>query len=413
MKRFVLILFFAALVADVYIYRSLICPRFRRLRARIAYIVFALLTDGAALAALVLYGAAADRGETGVVVVMWLVWIFFLTFIPKLLYTLGGVIDFSVRLAARRSVVVFRWISVMLAVVVVVVMICGATAGRTRLRVEEVEICSARVPAAFDGYRIVQFSDVHIGTMMRPQRQIARLVEKLNAQGGDMVVNTGDLVNLTHDELTPGVMEIFARLDAPDGVWSVWGNHDLGFYIKEGSELTPRENFELLSNKVREMGWRTLSDRSAWIRRGGDSLLLTGVDYPTTRLNGHNNELGGADLDTAFGSAGTGSAGGTGDNPFNVVLAHTPTMWDEITARGRGDVTLSGHVHSMQTKLTLWGKTWSPAQYMYDQWSGKYVSKGDEKNNVLYINDGIGCVGYPMRIGARGEITVITFKRCE
>ncbi len=189
-------------------------------------------------------------------------------------------------------------------------------------------------------------------------------------------------------------------------MWGAWGNHDLGFYIRGGAELTPEENFARLSAKVREIGWRTLSDTSAWIRRGGDSILLTGLDYPhDRRLNSHNETLAGADIEAAF-------AGVEGD-PFNVVLAHTPRLWGRVTERGRGDVVLSGHVHAMQTKLRLGGKTWSPAQYMYDQWSGKYTSGGGQKNSMLYVNDGIGCVGYPMRIGARGEITVITLKRCE
>jgi predicted MPP superfamily phosphohydrolase len=406
MKLLVLILFLAAIVADLYIFRSLIRARFRRASARISYILFAVVTDGAALSALMLYGAAADRGSTGVQVVMWLVWLFFLALVPKLLYMTGDILDGLARLALRRPVRVFRWSGAAVAAVLVIAMLSGATAGRTKLRVEHVEICSERVPAAFDGYRILQFSDVHIGTMLCPERRIERLVETIAAQGADMVVNTGDLVNLTNDELTSEVMNILSRIDAPDGVWSVWGNHDLGFYIKEGAALTPRENFAALSEKVREMGWRTLSDRSAWIRRGGDSLLLTGIDYPTTRLNGHNNELGGADLDTAFGLVGE-------TDPFNVVLSHTPTLWDDITARGRGDLTLSGHVHAMQTKLRILGRVWSPAQYLYEEWSGEYTGGVNGKKVVLYINDGIGCVGYPMRIGARGEITILTLKRCE
>jgi predicted MPP superfamily phosphohydrolase len=368
--------------------------------------IFAIFTDGAALSALALYGAAADMDSVGVVAVMWLVWLFFLALIPKLLYTVGGVIDRAVRAVVRRRVVVFRAVGTVLAVSLMAVMVCGATAGRTRLRVEEVEICSDRVPAAFDGYRIVQFSDIHIGTMMKPAGQIERLVRRVVSLGGDMVVNTGDLVNLTHRELTPEIMAILGRVEAPDGVWSVWGNHDLGFYIKEGAELTPGENMAALSEKVQAMGWRTLSDSSVWIRRGGDSLLLTGVDYPRDpMLNAHNESLAGLDLSAAFAGAGEG-------DPFNIVLGHTPKLWDEVTGRGRGDVTLSGHVHSMQTKLRLFGGRWSPAQYMYDRWSGMYTDDKNGKKTFLYINDGIGCVGYPMRIGVRGELTVFTLKKC-
>ncbi len=403
MRWIVLTLFLAAILADAYIYRSLISGSSRRVASRLWYIVFAVVSDGAALTALTIYGAAGRGGHIGILAVMWLVWFFFLTFVPKAFYTVCGVFDLCLSGAFRRRVRLFRYVGSVLSAVVMGVMIAGATAGRTRLRVEQVEVCSPRVPAAFDGYRIVQFSDVHIGTMIRPARQLERLVGTIADQGADMVVQTGDLVNITHDELTAELMETLARLDAPDGVWSAWGNHDLGFYIREGSEYTPEENLDLLSTKMRLMGWRPLSDSSAWIGRGADSILLTGLDYPTDRhLNSNNETLAGADLVAAY-------AGVEGD-PFNVVLAHTPRLWGRVTERGRGDVVLSGHVHAMQTKLRLGGKTWSPAQYMYDQWSGKYTSTD---NKTLYINDGTGCVGYPMRIGARGEITVITLKRCE
>jgi predicted MPP superfamily phosphohydrolase len=399
-------LFVAALIADIYIYRCLIATHTRRLLARVLYIVLAVITDGAAFAALMLYGAAAHRVSVGMVAVMWLVWLFLIAFVPKALYTVGGVLDFLAGRLARRRISPFRWLGIVLAVVVMGVMISGVTVGRTQLRVEQVEVCSERVPEAFDGYRIVQFSDLHVATMLHPERQLARLVETVNAQRGDMIAGTGDLVSITHEELTPAAARILARLEAPDGVWSAWGNHDLGFYIRDGSELTPEANLAALSEKVRAMGWRTLSDSSVVIRHGRDSLLLTGLAYPHDRmLNSHNESLAGVDPGAAY-------RGVEGD-PFNVVLAHTPRLWGEITSAGRGDLTLSGHVHAMQTKLRSGSWLWSPAQRMYDQWSGKYTSGRGQKNSVLYVNDGIGCVGYPMRIGARGEITVITLKRCE
>jgi predicted MPP superfamily phosphohydrolase len=404
----VLMLFLAALIADAYIYRSVICPRFDTRPARVTYIVFAAVTDVPALSAFLLY-AFSPLQTTGIIVVMWLVWIFFFVSIPKLLYLTGGFLDFLVKLVSRRRLFVFRGLSLAVSVVVMVAMIRGATVGRTGLRVERVEVCSERVPAAFDGYRIVQFSDTHIGTMARPAKRLARLVAAVGELGGDMVVNTGDLVNITHAELTPEVMELLGGITAPDGVWSAWGNHDLGFYIKEGSALTPEANLAALSEKVRAMGWRTLSDSAAWIRRGADSLLLVGLDYPRDpMLNAHNESLAGVDISAAF--------EGVEGEPFNIVLAHTPKLWDGIKAHGRGDVTLAGHVHTMQAKLRIFGRMWSPAQYMYREWSGKYVSEECGKKSLLYINDGTGCVGYPMRIGAkaRGEITVFTLKRrCE
>lgn len=402
MKWIVFILFFAALLADVYIYRSVICSYFKRLPARIAYTIFAIVTDGAAISVFFLYTFAAGRSSAAVMTIMWLVWVFLVTALPKLLYAGGGFLDWIASSLTRRHAVVFRPLAVFLSIAAIVMMVYGATAGRTKIRVNEVEICSERLPAGFDGYRIVQFTDMHIGTMPNAARRVARIVEKINGLKPDMVANTGDLVNISYADLTPEVMTELSRIEAPDGVWSVWGNHDLGFYVKDTVALPLRENLAGLSDKMRGMGWKgVLSDESVYIRRSGDSILLSGVNYPEDHhLNGNNSALGGADLGKAF--------AGFSPEVYSIVLSHAPQMWREIAETGFGDLTLSGHVHSMQIKLG----GWSPAKYLYKEWSGLYVdNKG--KNNFLYINDGMGCVGYPMRIGAAPELTLFILKRCE
>ncbi len=220
-----------------------------------------------------------------------------------------------------------------------------------------------------------------------------------------MVVNTGDLVNVSHLDLTPGISRVLSRITAPDGVWSVWGNHDLGFYMDDDATLTLADNLSLLGDKVSAMGWTTLDDRSVTIQRGGDSILLSGVNFPVDGMhNGKNSSLAGTDIGATF-------AGVKGD-PFSIVLAHTPQMWHDITDTGFGDLTLSGHTHAMQMKMRLFEREWSPAQYLYEEWSGSYLDLGTN-NGMLYVNDGIGCVGYPMRIGARPEVTIFILKRCE
>ena len=93
---------------------------------------------------------------------------------------------------------------------------------------------------------------------------------------------------------------------------------------------------------------------------------------------------------------------------FNLTVSHLPQLWPNITALGRGNLTLAGHVHSMQIKGHLFGRAFSPAQLMYDRWSGRY---DDAAGNTLYINDGIGYVGFPMRLGAAPEITLFTLKK--
>ncbi len=405
MKWIVFILFFAALLSDIYIYRSVICNCFKRLPARIAYIIFAVLTDGAALTVFIIYGAAAGQGPTAVMTVMWMVWIFFVTALPKLLFAAGGFLDCVSSLVIRKRVLVFRTVAVCLSAVAVVMMIYGATAGRTGIKVNEVEICSALVPEGFDGYRIVQFSDLHIGTMPNAAKRVARIAEKIAGLEPDMVVNTGDLVNISHADLAPEIMSGLSRIGARDGVWSVWGNHDLGFYIQDTVSMPLSENISILSGKVRDLGWRTLTNESSYIRRRGDSILLSGINYPKDgNLNGHNSTLSGADIGKTF--------AGFSPEVFSIVLSHAPQVWREITAAGFGDLTLSGHVHAMQIKLGPGRRKWSPAKYIYSEWSGRYI-ENKAKKYTLYINDGIGCVGYPMRIGAPPELTLFKLKRCE
>ncbi len=405
MKWIVFILFFAALLADVYIYRSVVCSRFKRLPARIAYIIFAAVSDGAALTVFLLYSFAAGRSSAAVMAVMWMVWIFFLTALPKLLFALGGFLDGVISLIFRRRVPVFRSVAVCLSIAAVVTMIYGATAGRTKIKINEVEICSDRVPEAFDVYRIVQFSDLHVGTMPRAVKRIGRIAEKIGGLKPDMVVNTGDLVNISYADLTPEIVSALSDIKAPDGVWSVWGNHDLGFYIRDTVSLTPHENIARLSEKVRAIGWRTLTDQSVYVHRGGDSILLSGLNYPAdSMLNGNNEALCGVDLCKTF--------AGRSPDAFSVVLSHAPQMWREITAAGFGDLTLSGHVHAMQIKLGFQGREWSPAKYLYSEWSGYYIENKTKKSSI-YVNDGMGCVGYPMRIGTPPELTLFKLTRCE
>ncbi len=382
----------AALSADGYIYKSVVCWHSKRIAVRVGYIVFAVVSDLGVLAALHIYGA----GDRNIVAIMWMVWAFFLLAVPKLLYLVGGLLDFLIRLVIRRRSVVFRWTMGAAGAVSAVMMVLGATVWRTQLRTTEVEICSPRVSEAFDGYRIVQFSDVHLGTTVSTS-MLERVVDTINDLDPDIVVSTGDLVNIDHSELTDEAAAVLCSIEAP--VYSVWGNHDLGFYIDDYA-LTPQQNLALLTDKVMAMGWHVLSDRSVWIRRGADSLLLTGLDYPSGRAhNGNNDAMAGVDFEAAF----------------NIVLSHTPELWGEIYRRNRGDVTLSGHTHAMQMKLSFFGgRPWSLARLMYSYWSGLYVAD-DVSGRRLYVNDGIGCVGYPMRLGSgvRPELTIFTLKRCE
>ena len=153
----------------------------------------------------------------------------------------------------------------------------------------------------------------------------------------------------------------------------------------------------------RSLGWTVLRDSSAILVRGGDSIALTGLSFPEELVHrSHERIERELDLSEAY--------AGLPEKLFGITLSHTPQAWHRIMAAGRGDLTLSGHVHSLQMKLRLGQKwQWSPAAWFYDEWSGPYA----DGERMLYVNDGIGYAMVPMRIGARPEITLFELRRSD
>jgi predicted MPP superfamily phosphohydrolase len=403
MRLAVLCILFVVVAADIYIYRSVISSHCRRLAGRLAYIVFAVLTDTAAIAGMVYYSLIDGDSSKGAMVMMWLLWTFLFAASAKLMFVLGSFLDWLLWLVFRKKIHPFRWFAVAIWVVVAVAMIWGTVVGRERVVVNEVTVSSERLPSRFDGYRIAMFSDVHFGTLVRPAERISDIVDIINSLDADLVVNGGDIVNISYLDFPTEVAPELSRIKARDGVVSVWGNHDLGFYIGDSLSLPPVENVARLGELLDGLGWRTLCDQTVYVHRGHDSIAVSGLNYPNDKLlNGHNVDMAGVDLSATF--------EGVPAETYNVVVSHTPLMWEQITDAGYGDLTLSGHVHAMQVKFRLFGRWFSPARLIYDEWSGLYEN-GD--NRYLYINDGVGCVGYPMRIGAWSEITLITLEKCE
>lgn len=286
-----------------------------------------------------------------------------------------------------------------LAICLAAVLVWGATLGRTTIRVNRVEICSERLPVGFDGMRIVQLSDIHLGTLVCPKRELTRIADKVNALDPELVVFTGDLVNIRFTELDRRMVRLLQRIEAP--VVSVTGNHDVGAYIKDTLSLTPEANLTALIAAQRAMGWRVLDDETVYLHRDGDSISLSGISYdPDIQKRRHDNDIEASNLDAVYRDV--------PDSLFNITAVHLPQLWDQIRKAGYGDLTLAGHVHSMQMKIDLFGWRWSPAAWIYDRWSGRY----DVDGRTLYINDGTGYVAYPMRLGAWPEVTLFTLRHC-
>jgi len=232
-----------------------------------------------------------------------------------------------------------------------------------------IKVCSERLPAGLDGFRIAQITDTHLGTVVRPEAELRRLVDSVNSLRPDLIVFCGDLVNIRSSELDARARQLLGGLRAPYGVVSVTGNHDAGLYIKDTVAQSPAASLAEVIARQRAMGWNVLEDTTIYLRRGGDSISLTGLSFdPALRHKRHDPDLPPADLSGAY--------RGVPDSLYNITAVHIPQLWGQIADAGYGDLTLAGHVHSMQIKLRLFGRAFSPAQLLYTRWSGRYDEGG-------------------------------------
>lgn len=361
-------------------------------RRRTAITICALAADLLPFLSMAAVFFLSRDNTTGVMMFSaWMFYLYMIAAVARVPFNLAAV------LSRNRAV---RTAGAAMSLAMIAVFVYGMAVTRTDYEVKRVTIESDRLPAAFDGYGIALISDIHIGTMLRPQKELARIAELCDSLHPDMVAFCGDLVNIRYTEIDAPIARALARFSAPDGVFSVIGNHDIGVYIRDSISLTPEENTARLIEKETEAGWRVLDDRTEYIRRGADSIAVTGISFTRTQHEErHSPHIPTVGLDEIYASV--------PDSLFDITLAHIPQLWTPILEKRLSDLTLSGHVHAMQMKFPAGERGVSPARLLYPRWSGLY----EENGRALYINDGIGCVLYPMRIGARPEITLITLKR--
>jgi predicted MPP superfamily phosphohydrolase len=291
---------------------------------------------------------------------------------------------------------------ILLAAADIVLAAYGMTAGFRPLVVRHIEFASTDLPAAFDGYRIVHFSDAHVGTLTGSRESlIPQLIDSINGQTPDMIVFTGDMQNIRPEELIPPMLH-FRRLYAPDGVYAVLGNHDYATY-QTGNEKEKVQNCQLTQDIIRKMGFDLLLNEHRTIRlpkkQRHDSLAS---DSDSIVLGGMEN-WGTAQRMPRRGDVRQTLAGLSGRQPFTIMLQHDPTCWrQKILPECHAQLTLSGHTHGGQFSLL----GWSPAALVYDEWQGLTM----KKSRGLLVTTGAGSL-IPFRLNQPREIVVITLKR--
>ncbi|MFT3885733.1 MAG: metallophosphoesterase [Flavobacteriales bacterium] len=267
----------------------------------------------------------------------------------------------------------------------------GITRGRGRFHVAEMDITAKGLPKAFDGLRIVQISDMHLGSFAKHSDIVQHGVDLINEQRPDLILFTGDLVNDFADEAAAWIPTL-QSLQARIGKFSILGNHDYSDYVEWDSAKDKTANLDLLKQYHADAGFKLLLDEHVRVSDGADHFALVGVQNWGVRFQKY------GDLRKAL----TGTEG----SPYRLLMSHDPTHWDaEVRGKGVG-LMLSGHTHGAQFGINILGRTYSPAQWFYKQWAGLY-SEGDEH---LYVNRGFGFIGFPGRVGMPPEITVLTLR---
>ncbi|MDA0608498.1 MAG: metallophosphoesterase [Bacteroidetes bacterium] len=267
---------------------------------------------------------------------------------------------------------------------------------RNKYTLHTYDLVFDRLPSAFDGYTIVQISDLHLGSFALLD-EFQPGLDLINEQQADLLLFTGDMVNNKSSEATPYI-DALAALQAKDGKFAVLGNHDYGSYNRDFDEQMAKDDVQNLLNMQRQMGFRTLNNESVSISRGEAFFNLVGVENW-----GSGRFLKAGDLKKATSQI--------DDKVFTLLMSHDPSHWEaEVLNHAKKiDLCLSGHTHGFQFGVEIAGYKWSPIQYRYPQWAGMY-----EKNNLLLnVNRGFGFLGYPGRFGIWPEITRIRLKSSE
>lgn len=332
--------------------------------------------------------------DTALLKLSWMLFIIMTFTVPQIIYLIFDLIGRIPVLTGKNRCKWLSRIGISAAYILFIAMWWGALFNRFNINVNEIDAEIENLPSSFDGYRIVQFSDLHIGSFGQNTDFVAKLVESINEQNADAVFFTGDIVNRRSRELKP-FMSTLEKIHAVDGVVAILGNHDYGDYFKWYDSNAKLTNMEELTDSYRDIGWRLLRNHTIWFTRGNDSIAILGVE-----------NIG----DKPFPIYGSlhRTYRNINDNKTKILLSHNPSHWvDSISNHDDINIalTLSGHTHAMQVEVA----GLSPAALRYKKWSGLY--KDNSGKHLLYVNIGAGTVGFPMRLGATPEITVITLRQ--
>ena len=377
------------LLIDWYIFRLLRSRLKNRVASNIQLVTSSIFAIGLIA---IIFLPLRHLSDNMIRILMWIILVYVSIYIPKYIFVLFDLLSRVPRLWHKKRLKYISWIGLGLGLIIFFTLWYGALVARNRLQVKNVSVEISGLPTSFNDFKIVQISDFHLGTFGSDTRLARKVVTCINNMQPDLIVFTGDMVNRKSSETEPFISTL-SGLKAKYGVFSVLGNHDYGHYMGLNDSTLLRQNVEDLKKHEASMGWTVLTDDSRNIVSDQDTLVLIGVEnigsYP---FYSHGNLLKTyPDLK---------------NNKTKILLSHDPSHWVKEIADSEYNIalTLSGHTHGMQ--ISVFGV--SPGSIRYKTLSGLYHDKSD--THQLYVNIGLGTVGFPVRIGATPEITLITLK---
>lgn len=273
--------------------------------------------------------------------------------------------------------------------------IYGVFVGKYNFKVREETIVFKDLPNGFDGLKVLQISDLHVGSWDNKEA-IEKGIEMINAQEYDILLFTGDFVNTLATEADPWI-EALQKIKTPKyGKFAVLGNHDYGEYVEWDTEAAKEANFTAIKNNIEKSGFKLLLNENVVLKSNNDSIYLLGVENWGLKFK----KAG--DLKKTSENVPT--------DAFKIIMTHDPSHWDAeiVNHQQKYQLTLSGHTHGMQFGFDIPKVLeWSPAEYIYPEWGGLY-NKGHQ---YIYVNRGFGFHAYSGRVGIWPEITVLELKK--
>ncbi|MFC0875017.1 metallophosphoesterase [Saccharicrinis sp. FJH2] len=342
---------------------------------------------------------------------MWIIGMFLLIYVPKLIYlffiflnTIYNLIrQFVVNLKSERrprkgdKITRSEFLGkagLLMAAIPFASMLYGMAKGRFNYYVKHAPIKFKNLPDAFDGYKIIQISDIHLGNYNKEYHRLYPIINMINDENPDLILFTGDLVNNFSDE-TIGWAPVFNKLKAKYGKYSILGNHDYGNYSRWKSKEAKKRNFDEIVQAHKRFGFTLLRNQNVDLVLNNQTIKLAG------------NENWGLPPFPQYGDL-TKTLKGISKDNFTILMSHDPDHWEaEILPDSNVELTLAGHTHGMQMGISYKNLKWSPAKWKYRYWDGLYT-KGDRH---LYVNRGLGFIGIPMRIGMPPEITLLELRK--